>query len=187
MADILNGISGGLSSTFNGLIRILPRRKEEVQEAIVREIQMFVIPRSARLFIRIAGISGAIAVAMGAYGSHVFRQKEIDQRLKEACGFVLLMIPKLKLQCSSMYCLRYHSGGQWTFEIASKYHFIHTLALLAVPFARKPVLTGSLMTAGIVLFCGSCYYHAMTNNMAIRKVTPYGGFLLIFAWVSFAL
>ncbi|KAI8740097.1 transmembrane protein 256 [Biomphalaria glabrata] len=157
MADILNGIAGGLNSTFNGLIRILPRRKEEVQEAIVREIQMFVIPRSARLFIRIAGISGAIAVAMGAYGSHVFRQKEIDQRLKE------------------------------TFEIASKYHFIHTLALLAVPFARKPVLTGSLMTAGIVLFCGSCYYHAMTNNMAIRKVTPYGGFLLIFAWVSFAL
>ncbi|KAH9514747.1 hypothetical protein Btru_023490 [Bulinus truncatus] len=159
MADIWKSVSGSLGSAVGVVTQYLPPRKVDlpIKEVVVRELQMLVISPSARLFIRIAGISGAIAVALGAYGSHVFRHKDVDPRLKE------------------------------TFEIASKYHFIHTLALLAVPFARRPTLTGTLMTSGLVLFCGSCYYHAMTNNMAIRKVTPYGGFLFIFAWASLVL
>lgn len=156
MAEIWNGISGAVNSVFKNLPSLLPR-KTEVEKVIIQQVQMIGLPPSTRIFIRFAGISGAIAVALGAYGSHVFRHKDVDPKLKD------------------------------TFEIANKYHFIHTLALLAVPFARKPVLSGALMTTGIVLFCGSCYYHAITSNMAIRKVTPYGGFLLIFAWASLAL
>ncbi|XP_059158415.1 transmembrane protein 256 homolog isoform X2 [Physella acuta] len=152
MADQIQSV---ISSVGKWVPSFFPRK--EIEKVIVREVQMIGIPPTARIFFRVAGISGAIAVALGAYGSHVFRQKEVDQRLKE------------------------------TFEIANKYHFIHTLALLAIPLTRKPLLSGSLMTAGLVLFCGSCYYHAITNNMSIRKVTPYGGFLLIFAWASMAL
>ncbi|XP_059158409.1 transmembrane protein 256 homolog isoform X1 [Physella acuta] len=166
MADQIQSV---ISSVGKWVPSFFPRK--EIEKVIVREVQMIGIPPTARIFFRVAGISGAIAVALGAYGSHVFRQKEVDQRLKEQ--------PTNQTDIS-------HYRRE-TFEIANKYHFIHTLALLAIPLTRKPLLSGSLMTAGLVLFCGSCYYHAITNNMSIRKVTPYGGFLLIFAWASMAL
>ncbi|XP_005089582.1 transmembrane protein 256 homolog [Aplysia californica] len=149
MAELWSGLTGALHSLWDSV------SPSKVEQVIIREVQMN--PPGARTFVRLAGISGAIAVSLGAYGSHVFRHKEVDPRLKE------------------------------TFEIANKYHFLHSLALLAVPQTPRPVLTGTLLSSGIILFCGSCYYHAMTGNNTVRKVTPYGGFLLIFAWLSVAL
>lgn len=55
---------------------------------------------------------------------------------------------------------------------------------LLTPFLFWLFQTGTLMASGIVLFSGSCYYHALTESTKIRMVTPYGGFLLIFAWLS---
>jgi len=49
------------------------------------------------------------------------------------------------------------------------------------------VKVGTLMSAGMLLFCGSCYYHALTGSTVIRRVTPYGGMLLIAAWASMIL
>uniref|UniRef100_A0A0B6YXH5 Transmembrane protein 256 homolog n=1 Tax=Arion vulgaris TaxID=1028688 RepID=A0A0B6YXH5_9EUPU len=153
MADILADIGSSLNSLYKLLPNILPHTKE-IEKVIIKEIAMFSIPPGSRIFIRIAGLSGALAVALGAYGSHAFRPKEGDQKLKDV------------------------------FDIANKYQFIHTLALLAVPFTRKPLWTGTLLTVGMSLFCGSCYIHAFTANPTFRKITPYGGFLLIFAWTS---
>nr|AYH91774.1 transmembrane protein 256-like protein [Pomacea canaliculata] len=86
-------------------------------------------------FIRLAGFSGALSVIMAAYGSHGFDKSDINQQLKR------------------------------TYEIGNKMHMIHSVALLASPMTRKPVLVGSLLTAGILLFSGSCYYHALTGNL----------------------
>jgi hypothetical protein len=41
----------------------------EVERVVVREVQNM-MPASGHIFIRLAGISGAVAVAMGAYGAH---------------------------------------------------------------------------------------------------------------------
>ncbi len=43
---------------------------------------------------------------------------------------------------------------------------------------------GSLFALGTVLFSGSCYVHALTGNTAVRRVTPYGGMLLIAGWLA---
>jgi len=56
-----------------------------------------------------------------------------------------------------------------------------------LPLASKPRLSGSLMLGGMALFCGTCYYHALTGEKSFRKFTPYGGVLLILAWLSLAL
>ncbi|RCN51313.1 hypothetical protein ANCCAN_02465 [Ancylostoma caninum] len=75
--------------------------------------------------IRLAGLSGAIGVAVGAYGAHgvavgaygahVIRDDEkVDARRKKA------------------------------FEVGSRYHLIHTLALLAAPNARYPWVTSAV-------------------------------------------
>ncbi|XP_035896898.1 transmembrane protein 256 homolog [Anopheles stephensi] len=112
-----------------------------------------------RHIVRLAGLSGAAAVVLGAYGAHYhFLPKDEDMQERD---------PKQ------------------IFEMTNRYHFIHSLALMAAPFARRPYLTTTLMVSGMTLFCGTCYYVAFTNDRSVVRLTPMGGFLLIFAWLSF--
>lgn len=69
--------------------------------------------RTGGLCVRLAGVSGALAVALGAYGAHVlFKKDDVPEELKEA------------------------------FDRANHYHLLHTLALLATPLTRRPGLVG---------------------------------------------
>jgi len=70
------------------------------------------------------------------------------------------------------------------FDNASRYHFYHSLALLGVPFARWPILSAILFAGGMTMFCGSCYYQSLTGDDRFKRITPYGGTMLILAWVS---
>lgn len=63
---------------------------------------------------------------------------------------------------------------------------LHSAALLAVPFASRPMITGALFLGGISLFCGPLYYHAIRDDAQFRRVTPYGGMLLLAGWISIA-
>ncbi|XP_078284300.1 transmembrane protein 256 [Rhinoraja longicauda] len=112
---------------------------------------------AAVVFRRLAGLSGALAVGLGAYGAHGFRRSDRDEYLKEL------------------------------FETANKYHFLHSLALLGVPHCRKPLLAGAVLTSGMAMFCGSLYYQAITGSPALAKAAPVGGTLLIVGWVAMAL
>jgi len=108
-------------------------------------------------FVRLAGLSGAAAVALGAYGAHVIGVDPDKARLRA------------------------------TFDTANKYHLIHSVALMAVPLARVPRLSGSLFLGGMLIFSGTTYYHALTEDNAVRQYTPYGGVLLILGWLSLIL
>ena len=48
----------------------LPPPRESVETVIVKEVPVEMLPRQGLTFVRLAGLSGAIAVAMGAYGAH---------------------------------------------------------------------------------------------------------------------
>jgi len=108
---------------------------------------------------RIAGVSGAAAIALGAYGAHVLSvaKEGVTEEQRKA------------------------------FEVANRYHLIHSVALLGLTMVRKPRLTGTLMIGGMLTFCGTCYYHAFTGDKQYRKLTPYGGMMLIAAWLSMVL
>ena len=43
------------------------------------------------------------------------------------------------------------------------------------------------MVGGMTVFCGTIYYHALTEEKALRKYTPYGGVMLIMAWLTLVL
>lgn len=45
------------------------------------------------------------------------------------------------------------------------------------------------MIVGTTLFCGPMYYRAFTNDSKnkMNRVVPFGGFLLITAWLSMVL
>lgn len=73
------------------------------------------------------------------------------------------------------------------FETANKYHFVHSLALLAAPMTNRPNLVGALLLAGMIVFSGTCYCHGVTGDMNVIRFTPYGGMCLIAAWIAMML
>ncbi|XP_061446931.1 transmembrane protein 256 [Rhineura floridana] len=108
------------------------------------------------VFRRLGALSGAAAVGAAAYGAHGFRRSDRDDYLKEL------------------------------YEIANKYHFLHSLALLAVPHCRYPMMAGSILSLGMGMFCGAFYYHAVTGDPVFTRAAPYGGTLLILGWIAMA-
>lgn len=150
MSGLLDSMSGWFSSWCSQALS--PTR--EVEKVIFREVDtMF----HTRCFVRVAGLSGALAVVLAAYGSHGFNESNADPRLKRV------------------------------FYTANKIHFLHTLALLASPLTNRPFMVGTLLVTGIVVFSGSCYIHALTGSPIARAITPYGGMILIFSWLAMVL
>uniref|UniRef100_A0A194ANL2 Putative transmembrane protein 256-like protein n=1 Tax=Pinctada fucata TaxID=50426 RepID=A0A194ANL2_PINFU len=145
MTDILYACIEGSVNVINKSAQILGLQKKTGIEIDVRALEKQIVDQvgmgatgPARHLIRLAGLSGAVAVSMAAYGEHGLKPKdEEEQKLKKI------------------------------FDVGNKMHLIHSVALLACPASRKPILTGVLMTTGIVVFCGSCYAHALTRKKEI--------------------
>jgi uncharacterized membrane protein YgdD (TMEM256/DUF423 family) len=74
-------------------------------------------------------------------------------------------------------------------DLANRYHFYHTLALLVaalLPPRRLLTLAVAAWLAGILLFCGSLYLAAMTP-LRLFWMTPLGGLMLLLGWLSMLL
>jgi len=106
-------------------------------------------------FVRLAGVSGAMAICFGAYGAHGIKEKPDMPRERVLA-----------------------------FDTGNRYHLLHSVALLASPFGRYPLVTGALFTVGTTIFSGTCYYYALTGQGEVRRATPWGGIILILAWLS---
>jgi uncharacterized membrane protein YgdD (TMEM256/DUF423 family) len=106
---------------------------------------------------------GLLGVALGAFGAHA-----------------------LKDMLSA-------SGRLDTYELAVRYQFYHTFALLAVGLLQQHTVSKYLNIAsllflgGTILFSGSLYLLCFTGSTAFAMITPFGGVLLIFGWVFLAI
>uniref|UniRef100_A0A183EJU1 Conserved plasma membrane protein n=1 Tax=Gongylonema pulchrum TaxID=637853 RepID=A0A183EJU1_9BILA len=108
--------------------------------------------------VRLAGLSGALAISLGAYGAHAIREAgTFDERRMRA------------------------------FDTGNRYHLLHSVALLGAVNARYPWLTASLFLGGMLVFSGSCYHYSITGNECLRKYTPVGGLMYIIAWLTLLL
>jgi len=105
----------------------------------------------AQSMVRVAGISGALAVGLGAYGAHVIMLND--------------QIP---------------DEQKHSYRTANMYHFVGTFGLVASALGKRPMITGILMATGTILFCGSCYIHGMTGDSRVKKFAPLGGTTLNF-------
>lgn len=83
-----------------------------------------------------------------------------------------------------------------TFETAVRYHFIHSLALIAIA-ALSPQLSpdsggrrlsaaGAAFTIGIILFCGGLYALSAFGISSGASLAPFGGMMLIAGWLLLA-
>ena len=108
--------------------------------------------------IRIAGISGGLAVILGALGAH---------RLQEL--------------------LHAHDAAA-IWETAVFYHLTHSVVLfLTADRNQMRVGPWWSMLAGIIVFSGTLYVLALTEMSWLGAVTPLGGVCLIVAWLWWAI
>lgn len=112
-----------------------------------------------------AGVLGALAVALGAFGAHGLK-KWLDN---DPDAVVRL--------------------GWW--ETATHYHLAHALlaAVFALLWSSSPrARTGlGLCVVGVSIFSGSLYLMTLTNIRVLGAITPIGGLALIGAWICLAL
>lgn len=106
---------------------------------------------------RIAALSGALAVGLGAFGAH---------------GLAGVLEANKTVEI-------------W--ETAVFYHFIHTLTLLwlasAAPKSNGPRWC---FTVGMLVFSGTLYILAVTGIRWLGAITPVGGTALIVGWIWLA-
>ena len=116
---------------------------------------------NAKQILQLAGISGVLAVGLGAFGAH------------------------------SLEALLVQNGRLDTFQTAVNYHFYHTLALfgIGVLASVKPDWKGISFAAwsmvlGILIFSGSLYVLSLTGITWLGAITPLGGLAFILGWSS---
>lgn len=108
----------------------------------------------------ISSALGFLAVALGAFGAHALKE--------------MLTV----------------NGRLDTYDLAVRYHFYHTLALLASGIMMDKFkgsgikLSALLFLIGIVLFSGSLYALCLLNISMIAAITPIGGVFLIAGWAT---
>jgi uncharacterized membrane protein YgdD (TMEM256/DUF423 family) len=80
-----------------------------------------------------------------------------------------------------------------TWDIATRYHLIHAVALLALCCAPRDTWrrtavawAGWLWVAGCVIFAGSLYLLVLTGAGWLGAITPIGGVAFILGWVAAA-
>ena len=84
-----------------------------------------------------------------------------------------------------------HPEAPRLLQIAVQYQLIHGLGLLILgTLARNAastwlVASGVLLLLGVLFFCGSLWYLAMTNR-SLGPVAPLGGILFIAGWLALA-
>ena len=113
------------------------------------------------LWIGVGSISGGLSVAFGAFGAHFLRERLTPENLA-------------------------------MFETGARYQMYHALAMLAVGLLAVKVDSGALRVAGYafaigtLLFSGSLYALAMTDNRNLGMITPLGGVGLMVGWIAMA-
>ena len=76
------------------------------------------------------------------------------------------------------------------YQTAVQYHFVHTLALLAVgllcrqtPPRRSLGAAGAAFSIGLLVFCGSLYLLSVTGAKWLGAITPIGGVAFLAGWL----
>jgi uncharacterized membrane protein YgdD (TMEM256/DUF423 family) len=114
----------------------------------------------ARRFLIIAGVSLALATALGAFGTHALEPRLTAARFRSFETAVSYQF--------------FHSLG-----------LLGVGLLLRLAASRAVTISGWLLVAGMTLFCGSIYALTFGAPRGVIALAPVGGTLLISAWIVF--
>lgn len=115
-----------------------------------------------RTFFTLAGIFGALAVALGAFGAHALETRLTPDLLST-----------------------FETGVRYHF-----YHVVALIAVAFAirrwPQSKLPIIAGWLFVAGILIFAGSLYLLVFTGQSWLGAITPIGGVAFISGWLLLA-
>jgi|ERR1044072_4764939 uncharacterized membrane protein YgdD (TMEM256/DUF423 family) len=113
-----------------------------------------------RFFAIWGSVLAFLAVALGAFGAHGLREKLTEESMAI-----------------------YQTGVQ--------YHMLHALALLLVAALSERLslksIIGWLFIFGVLIFSGSLYLLAITQQRWLGAITPIGGVCFLSGWFLLAL
>ena len=114
-----------------------------------------------RLFLLLASVSGFLAVAVGAFGAHLLRDR-LTPELRQAfeSGHRQHVLHVVALLAVAWASTRWPGGATTT--------------------------AGWLFVAGTILFSGSLYLLAITGQRWLGAVTPVGGLAFLLGWLILA-
>jgi uncharacterized membrane protein YgdD (TMEM256/DUF423 family) len=116
-----------------------------------------------RVFFALGALSGAMAVALGAFGAHGLKTRlPVDLLATFETGVRYQMYHALALLAVAWAVTRWAGSG-------------------------LPVAAGWLFVAGTVLFSCSLYLLALTGQRWLGAITPLGGVAFVAGWVCLAL
>ena len=114
------------------------------------------------MFVFLGAVCAFLGVGFGAFGAH---------------GLKAVLSPELLA----------------VYQTGVSYHMWHALGLLGIgllrqhnPASKLLFWSGSLMAVGILLFSGSLYVLAITDEKALGMITPVGGVCFLAAWALLA-
>lgn len=120
-----------------------------------------------KTFLIIAALTGALTVALGAFGAHGLKDK-----------------------------LNEYTLGIFETAVRYQFYHVFALLAVGLLFQSYNngwmLWSGRLFIAGIILFCGSLYvliYFLANNNESMKwlgAITPFGGLCFIAGWVCMA-
>lgn len=110
-----------------------------------------------RIWMGLAGLNGAMAVALSAYAAH---------GLKGADPYVLSLMDKA-------------TTHQMAHALA-----LGLVAVAGSRLGRWGSVAGTLFTAGIVAFCGALYTIALAGIDGVAGIAPVGGTSFILGWLA---
>ncbi len=116
----------------------------------------------AQAFIILAGLLGAAAVGLGAFGAHGLKSRLSPDRLQT-----------------------FETGARY-----QVYHALALLGTALLVFRSPGTLlsiAGWLFVAGILLFSGSLYLLVFSGKRFWGAITPLGGLCFIAGWLCLAL
>lgn len=112
-----------------------------------------------RLFAIWGSILAFLAVGLGAFGAHGLRERLTEESMAI-----------------------YQTGVQ--------YHMIHALALLLIASLAERLnlkaAIGWLFIFGVLIFSGSLYLLAITQQRWLGAITPLGGVCFLLGWLTLA-
>ncbi len=115
------------------------------------------------IFFIFAALSGAIGVALGAFGAHALKNRLTPERLQT-------------FETGVRYQM-YHVAGLWGVVFSAGQW----------PGSSFPAWAGWAFVAGTVLFSGSLYGLVLTEKRWFGAITPFGGLAFIAGWLLLAL
>ena len=128
----------------------------------VYDAAAFAFGQAMNLWLLIAAINGALAVAAGAFGAHGL-QGRLDAHQMEV------------FQTAARYHM-YHALAIGLAALAARTGAASTQANVAATF----------FLVGIILFSGSLYLLSLTGIRALGFVTPFGGLAFLAGWIALA-